>query len=140
MLNLKKRIAETLATTLASMTTAATPDADELATLLEYPPDSTMGDLALPCFRFAKVMRKAPKMIAEAIAASFTCDGIASVSAINGYLNFKISPDFFGKTVLPEILEKGADYGKLNVGEGNESPMMLPHRVFNADSDMVLIA
>ena len=118
MLNLKKRIAETLASTLASMTTAATPDADELATLLEYPPDSTMGDLALPCFRFAKVMRKAPKMIAEAIAANFTCDGIASVSAINGYLNFKISPDFFGKTVLPEILEKGADYGKLNIGEG----------------------
>ena len=118
MLNLKKRIAETLAATLASMTTAVTPDADELATLLEYPPDSTMGDLALPCFRFAKIMRKAPKMIAEAIAASFACEGVASVSAVNGYLNFKISPDFFAKSVLPEILERGADYGKLNVGEG----------------------
>ena len=118
MLNLKNRIAENLAATLASMTAAPTPDADELATLLEYPPDSTMGDLALPCFRFAKIMRKAPKMIAEAIAASFACEGVASVSAVNGYLNFKISPDFFGKTLLPEILAKGADYGKLNIGEG----------------------
>ena len=120
MLNLKNRIAETLARTLASMTTESVPAADELATLLEYPPDSSMGDLALPCFRFAKVMRKAPKMIAEAIAASFTCDGIASVSAINGYLNFKIDPDFYAKSVLPEILEKGADYGKLNIGEGKK--------------------
>ena len=71
MLNLKKRIAETLAETLASMTAEPIPSADELAALLEYPPDSTMGDLALPCFHFAKVMRKAPKMIAEAIAANF---------------------------------------------------------------------
>ena len=55
MLKLKQRIAESLAATLASMTPEPVPGADELATLLEYPPDSAMGDLALPCFRFAKV-------------------------------------------------------------------------------------
>ncbi len=118
MLNLKKQIAESLYGILSSMTAEAIPDSDELAALLEYPPDSTMGDLALPCFRFAKVMRKAPKMIAEAIAATFTCDGVAAVTAVNGYLNFKISPDYFAGKVLPEILTKGADYGKLNIGEG----------------------
>ncbi|MGM9646836.1 MAG: arginine--tRNA ligase [Eubacteriales bacterium] len=118
MLKLKKRIAEALAIALASMTPEPTPAADELTNLLEYPPDSTMGDLALPCFRFAKVMRRAPKMIAETIAEQFTCEGIASVSAVNGYLNFKISSDFYANAVLPEILEKGADYGKLNIGEG----------------------
>ncbi len=119
MLNLKKQIGDALAAQLAAMTPEPIPNGDELASLLEYPPDSTMGDLALPCFRFAKVMRKAPKMIAEAIAAGFACDGVASVSAVNGYLNFKISTDYFAGHVLPEILTKGADYGKLNIGKGN---------------------
>jgi hypothetical protein len=41
----------------------------QLQELLETPPESTMGDFALPCFAFAKSMRKNPKLIAEELAA-----------------------------------------------------------------------
>lgn len=118
MLELKKKIAELIAEKLSQMTPEPIPSADTLAGLLEYPPDAKMGDLALPCFQFAKVMRRAPKMIAEAIAADLACPEIEEVTAVNGYLNIKISPTYWTGKIIPEILEKGSDYGKINVGEG----------------------
>ena len=38
---------------------------EEIASNIVVPPDKEMGDYALPCFKFAKVMRKSPVMIAE---------------------------------------------------------------------------
>ena len=32
----------------------------ELLDMIEYPPDDSMGDLALPCFKLAKALRMAP--------------------------------------------------------------------------------
>ncbi|MBO7292969.1 MAG: hypothetical protein J6V07_03440, partial [Clostridia bacterium] len=36
------------------------PSREEITTLLEYPPDSAMGDLAFPCFRLSRTLRTAP--------------------------------------------------------------------------------
>ena len=30
---------------------------EDISVMLEYPPDSTMGDLALPCFKLSKTLR-----------------------------------------------------------------------------------
>ena len=35
--------------------------------LLEYPPDKEMGDIALPCFKLSKTLRKAPTVIAQSL-------------------------------------------------------------------------
>jgi len=37
--------------------------------LVEIPQDRSMGDFALPCFSFAKELKKAPQQIAQDIAA-----------------------------------------------------------------------
>ena len=50
MLTLKKKTAEALAAAAGSCFSAVSLTADEIATMLEYPPDAAMGDLALPCF------------------------------------------------------------------------------------------
>ena len=66
--------------------------AEEISSCIVVPPDTSMGDYALPCFKFAKVMRKSPAVIAADLAASFKCDEvITSVQAVNGYLNFKVN-------------------------------------------------
>ena len=39
----------------------------EICDMLEYPADRKMGDLALPCFKLSKVLRKAPPMIAQGL-------------------------------------------------------------------------
>lgn len=42
-------------------------DASDIIASIEIPPRPDMGDYAFPCFRLAKVMRKAPNMIAADI-------------------------------------------------------------------------
>ena len=64
---------------------------DQLFNLMETPPEASMGDFALPCFSFAKVFRKNPKLIAEELAAELMKQAealsIEKVEAVNGYCN-----------------------------------------------------
>ena len=41
---------------------------EEIASALEYPPDPGMGDLAFPCFRLSRALRRSPVQIAAALA------------------------------------------------------------------------
>ena len=92
---------------------------EEIASAIAVPPDSTMGDYALPCFKFAKLMRKSPVMIADALKSDFVCDDVISeVSAVNGYLNFRINKAGLAKDVLARIGAEGEKYGSSDMGAG----------------------
>ncbi|MBR2869974.1 MAG: arginine--tRNA ligase [Clostridia bacterium] len=94
-------------------------DKDTLITFIEIPPNTDMGDFALPCFKLSKILRSSPIQIAENLASSFECDGtVKECTAVNGYLNFKINRDDFAITLLSEILDKGDLYGSDKIGEG----------------------
>ena len=112
MLEIKKKIASKL----SSLAEGAL-SVDEIAQMLEYPPDSTMGDLALPCFKFAKMMRKSPMMIASAFAEGFSCEGVKEARALGGYLNFVLDESFYAG-VVNTIVHEGGNYGRSNEGEG----------------------
>ncbi len=118
MLTLKKKTAELLARRTEECFGAGLLHADEIFGMLEYPPDSSMGDLALPCFRLSKTLRRSPVQIAQSLADGFACEEFSSVSAVNGYLNFKISPTAFAARVVGDVKEKGDKYGSPMDGEG----------------------
>ena len=62
---------------------------DAVAKAVEIPPDEKLGDLAFPCFPLAKVLRKAPPIIAQELASQLSSDEyIDKVDAVGGYLNF----------------------------------------------------
>ena len=83
------------------------------------PPNSEMGDYALPCFKLAKIFRKSPVQIAEDLKNSFVCDGVIDeVSAVNGYLNFKVNKVGLAKSVLSEIFKEREKYGSSDEGNG----------------------
>lgn len=93
--------------------------AEEIYTAIALPPNSEMGDYALPCFKFAKVLRKSPVAIAEDLKNSFVCDGVISeVSAVNGYLNFKINKIGLAAATLKNVLSAGENYGSAQIGKG----------------------
>lgn len=112
MTELKQKIAGAIET----LTQGALP-AGEIAALLEYPPDAAMGDLALPCFRFAKALRKAPAAIAGDIAMGLSLPEISRAEAVNGYLNLHIAPAFW-EALVPKIVAQGAAYGRDEEGKG----------------------
>lgn len=92
---------------------------EKIMELIEIPPQSNMGDYAFPCFQFAKVLRKAPNMIAADLAGKLTPDHvIGKVEAAGGYLNFFVNKAEFMKAVLSEVNEKGKDFGKSTEGNG----------------------
>ncbi|MBE5753510.1 MAG: arginine--tRNA ligase [Clostridiales bacterium] len=92
---------------------------DELYDLIALPPNTEMGDYALPCFKFAKILRKSPVMIAEELKNAFeTDDVISEVSAVNGYLNFKINKEGFVRSTLDKIFAEKDGYGKSQEGNG----------------------
>lgn len=91
----------------------------EIEEAVALPPNTEMGDYALPCFKFAKILRKSPAAIAESLASSIECDGvIASVAALNGYLNFKINKAALCAEVLENVFASGESYGSSDVGNG----------------------
>ena len=90
----------------------------ELAGMLEYPPDQTLGDLAFPCFRYAKLLRMAPPKIAAELAAAVSDPAFADVAAAGGYVNFKIANTYLTGEVLTAIEAQKDRYGSSHVGEG----------------------
>lgn len=107
----KKHIAEKLA--------SCGIDKDEIEAAIAVPPDNKMGDYALPCFKFAKVMRKSPVAIAEELKNTFaTDDAISEVEAVNGYLNFRVNRTALVKETLEKIAEQGEAFGSSDMGNG----------------------
>ncbi|MBR6816102.1 MAG: arginine--tRNA ligase [Clostridia bacterium] len=92
----------------------------QLASMLEVPPDMAMGDFALPCFKLAKTMRKAPSMIAQEISASLSelPDWLERVEIAGGYLNFFLSRAQFVQNILQEVKSKQDRYGSSDEGQG----------------------
>lgn len=93
--------------------------AEEVEANIALPPNSEMGDYALPCFKFAKILRKSPVAIAADLAAGISPDEVISeVAAVNGYLNFKINKSGMVGEVLAKIREQGDLYGSSDIGKG----------------------
>ena len=92
---------------------------DEILQLIEIPPNKDMGDYAFPCFKLAKVFRKAPNLIAQDIAESIPAEGdISKVVPMGGYVNFFVNKSQLAKTVINNVLTQKDDYGKSKIGEG----------------------
>ena len=91
---------------------------EDIAVMLEYPPDTTMGDLALPCFKLSKTLRRSPVQIAQIIADGISDASIKKAEALNGYLNISISDEYLTTLLCNDVLEKGNKYGSADFGKG----------------------
>ncbi len=92
---------------------------EECASYIEIPPQKEMGDFAFPCFKLAKVMRKAPPMIAQQLKETVEMpEFVKECKVMGGYLNFFIDPCSRAKTVLKEIDSLGEKYGSDTLGNG----------------------
>lgn len=89
----------------------------EVSALFEKPADPKNGDLALPCFKLAKLLRSAPPKIAAELAPAFAgTEGIARAQAVNGYLNFYYDSASCLQAV--EMILQNPKYGSSEEGKG----------------------
>ena len=118
MLKLKKKTAELLAGAVKEKFGEGLLSEDEIFGMLEYPPDKNMGDIALPCFRLSKTLRRSPVQIADTLKDGLSCDEFSEISSVGGYLNFKINAQAFSRRVVSDVFALGEKYGSPMCGEG----------------------
>ena len=84
------------------------------------PPDSSMGDTAVPCFQLARQLDMDAVPLAERIRDHFLQQhdrqGIARVEAHGPYLNVFLAKGELAARVINEILKKGDRYGARDTG------------------------
>lgn len=90
----------------------------DILNLLEYPPDPAMGDIALPCFKLSRILRRSPVQIADALAPCIGGDCVERAEAVNGYLNIYLSGAYLLSRLVPRILEEKENYGAPDIGQG----------------------
>lgn len=92
------------------------PQAEVKAPVIEIPKDLAHGDYASNfALQNTKIIGKAPKMIAEAIANNAQLEGsyYDSITILGpGFINFRLGAKWFAD-VLTNITEEGENYGKL---------------------------
>ncbi|WP_218917103.1 arginine--tRNA ligase [Alicyclobacillus acidocaldarius] len=110
--SIKRAIAHAIADVVARPT-------DEIARMLEYPPNPALGDLALPCFPFAREMRKNPVQIAEELAERVRqVDGVESAHAEKGFLNIRLARSQFAERVVGQAIASVHDLFSEERGRG----------------------
>ncbi len=117
-MDFKSMIAEEIVSALDIAFGNAPLSADEIAGLLELPPDSAMGDYAFPCFKLARSLRKAPPMIAGELVKVINADFLSHTEAVGGYLNFFIDKALYASTIIGQVLKEGEKYGSSDMGAG----------------------
>ena len=118
MINFKKQIANSILGAISELWPAAALGADEIESMLEYPPDEAMGNLAFPCFKLSRVLRAAPPAIASAIAEKLGAIDTAKISVAGGYLNIHLTDSYLADSVLSAIEDKKENYGSSDIGAG----------------------
>jgi arginyl-tRNA synthetase len=88
---------------------------EEMTSLLEFPPNDELGDLALPCFVLAKKLKQSPGQIAAALADTIV-HPLFRAEAAGPYLNFKLNRSAFGAELLERT--QSETFWRPNIGEG----------------------
>ena len=112
MLHIKERIAATVAETLSV-------PAAEVMGFFKVPDRPEWGEISLPCFPFAKALRKAPQQIAaDAAAAVEAMPEVVSAKAMGPYLNIGIDHGKLAERLLPLLMTDNSDVVGTQDGTG----------------------
>ena len=92
---------------------------EDIAEALEVPKKADMGDYAFPCFRLAKIYRKAPNLIAQDLKEKIDAGSyeiFSKIENVGGYINFFFDKEQFAKQIVDTISEE--NFGSSDIGEG----------------------
>ena len=92
----------------------------QIENMLSVPPTINMGDFALPCFSFSKILKTAPQNIALSLAEKLNqLDFVEKCEAVNGYLNIFVNRNVYASSVINQL--KQQDFYKQNIGDNKKA-------------------
>ena len=96
---------------------------EEIAQKIERPKDLKLGDYAFPAFVLAKVLRKAPQMIAKELVEKIDQTGFEKVEAVGPYINFFLDKELVSQEILTEVLTEKEHFGDKTTGNKRQVPI-----------------
>lgn len=100
-------------------------DVEDIKNMLEEPKDKENGDIAFPCFKLSKTLKKSPIDIANNIKDSINLisgnkdsEIIEKINVVNGFLNFYIDKTKIVENVIKKFNNQKENYGKSSIGNG----------------------
>jgi len=122
--DIRQQWRERVAQALSAMLPAGTEPIIAHEVIMENPPDPQLGDIGFPLFSFAKILRKAPQKIAEALCSALEADHTmqnkGTVKAIGPYVNIFLPKSEYIAQIIAAILTAQADYGKTHALSGKK--------------------
>lgn len=118
-MNLQKEVLP-LKNKIIDLLSAQIPDLsrEELSQMIEIPPRADMGDYAFPCFKLAKLYRKAPPMIAGELLEKIGHPSFLSeIKTAGAYLNFYVDKAQYAEQII-RAFRASEEYGRSSIGEG----------------------
>lgn len=103
--------------------TSLSKDPATLSKLMESPRGEGHGHVSLPVFAWAKEFKKAPPVLAQELAAQLGADkpdGLTSVQALSGFVNFTFSARFIQDMLTQDILAPKTGIGFSTTGVGKK--------------------
>ena len=91
---------------------------DEYILSPETPKNEEFGDFAVNVSSLARLARLAPAVIAQNVAEYIKCSDM-EINTVAGFINFKLGKSFL-ETIVADILNEKADFGKNNFGSGKK--------------------
>lgn len=96
---------------------------EQISPLLEKPKSADHGDLAFPAFSLAKVMRKAPQIIAQDIAEALDPNAFEKIEVVGPYINFFLNKGNVSSKTLTAILSDENHYGDAHIAGNTNVPI-----------------
>lgn len=93
---------------------------EELIQMLEVPPTIDRGDLAFPCYTFAKTWRRSPDQIATEIITAIEqplADAHIQAQAVGAYINLTWDRAYYGTEILSSLEEQQNTELQIGVGK-----------------------
>lgn len=101
--------------------------------VITKPPNSKLGDLSLPCFSFAKELKKNPAEIANELKDKIgNLYFIDRIKVTGGYLNFFFNRSVITEDIINEIRRKEDAYGSSMSGKGKKA--LIEHTSINPNA------
>jgi arginyl-tRNA synthetase len=104
-------------------------------------PNPEMGDYGFPCFKLARVLRKAPPKIAAEVAEKIPLDElIGDVIVEKAYVNFRLRPEALIEIVLRQAIAKGDRFGadQVDAQSGTQKKVMVEYSSPNTNKPLHL--
>ena len=95
-------------------------------------PSADKGDVALPCFKFAKTLHTSPIAIANELAKNINDENLLKVENVNGFLNFTFKPEFIAQTLLSSLALDSETIAKRNGMQGKT--VLIEHTSINPNA------